>query len=332
MTVSNITVPVWHTVRTAGGAFFFIAMANKEFRSIDEQIELLKDRGMLISDEQSAAYHLQHISYYRLKGYWWDMQQDKVNHIFRPGSHLEDVISRYYFDKELRLILFDAIETIEISLRTKMIYHLSQRYGGLWYRDSSLFTDQNLHASQLKELSEEFLRSGEIFAKDYRRKHYTFSEKGSSTDEQPDAWIIFEVATFGTLSKMYKNLNHQLPQKSIIANEMGLNLHSELSGWLEAISYLRNIIAHHSRIWSRNMVKRPAQIANPRMQWLVAPLTEVQQKKPFYVITAMLYLCNAIDPTHTFKQKLLSLFHQNPNIPIYKLGFFNHWEQEPIWR
>lgn len=62
------------------------------------------------------------------------------------------------------------------------------------------------------------------------------------------------------------------------------------------------------------------------------PLTEVQQKKPFYVITAMLYLCNAIDEGHTFKEKLLALFKEYADVPIYKIGFFNRWEEEPIWK
>lgn len=208
---------------------FYNGMANKESRSIDEQIELLKQRGMLVGDEGFAARHLAHISYYRLKGYWWDMQSDRANHLFQPDSKLEDVITRYYFDKELRLILFDAIETIEITLRTKMIYHLSQSYGGLWYRDPRLFADVAFHTQHLKELIEEFLRSNEIFVKDYRRKHLVTDASGEKTlDEHPDAWIIFEVATFGTLSKIYKNLNHQLPEKSAIANDMGLNLHNEL--------------------------------------------------------------------------------------------------------
>ena len=128
-------------------------MANKKSRSIEEQIELLKQRGMIVGDEIFAARHLAHISYYRLKGYWWDMQYDKTHHLFQPDSNLEDVVTRYYFDKELRLILFDAIETIEITLRTKMIYHLSQSYGGLWYRDPELFADAAFHAQHLKELT-----------------------------------------------------------------------------------------------------------------------------------------------------------------------------------
>jgi abortive infection bacteriophage resistance protein len=106
---------------------------NKDSRTIAEQITLLKSRGLLVKDEQTAAFYLNHISYFRLKGYWWDMQADRVNHIFFPITYFEDVIARYHFDRQLRLILFDAIEFIEIALRTKLIYHLSQAYGGLWY-------------------------------------------------------------------------------------------------------------------------------------------------------------------------------------------------------
>ncbi len=298
-------------------------MTNKESRTVDEQVALLKSRGMQFGNEQHALINLRRISYYRLKGYWWDMQSDRISHKFNTKSYFEEVIDRYNFDRKLRLVLFDAVEIIEIALRTKLIYHLSQAFGGLWYLNNSIVEDQTLHSIHLADLQAEFNRSGEIFAKDFRRKH---------PNSHPDAWIIFEVATFGTLSKIYKNIKHQLPQKAIIANEMGLNFHSELSSWLEAISYLRNIIAHHSRIWSRNMVKRPISIINPRNPWLQNGITSVQEKKPFYVISAMVYLCNAIDASNEIKFSLLTLFQQNPNIPIFKLGFFNNWQNEILWQ
>lgn len=106
-------------------------MANKTPSSIADQIALLKKRGLLFNDEQSAHHFLENISYYRLKGYWWDMKNDFTLHTFKPGSYFEDIIERYNFDRQLRLILFDAIERIEIALRTKMIYHLSISFGGL---------------------------------------------------------------------------------------------------------------------------------------------------------------------------------------------------------
>lgn len=311
---------------------FLCHMANKESRSIQEQIELLKQRGMIIKDEDFACLHLRNISYYRLKGYWWDMQQDKVNHVFQTGSRFEDVIARYSFDKELRLILFDAIETIEIALRTKMIYHLSQSYGGLYYTDNTLFDNEALHQQHLEDLMNEFMRSSEVFIKEYKHKYGVWEDKKCvSLTQQPDAWIIFEVATFGTLSKIYKNLKHHIPEKARIANEFGLNLHNELSSWLEAISYLRNIVAHHSRLWSRNMVKRPMEVKNPKRIWLQKPLPEVAQKKPYLAITAMLYLCKAIDAGDSYRKKIIALIKENPEIPIYKQGFLNEWNKEPIW-
>jgi abortive infection bacteriophage resistance protein len=311
---------------------------NKDSRTIEEQITLLKTRGMIVKDEQKAAFYLSHISYYRLKGYWWDMQTDFTNHTFAPNSYFEDAIDRYHFDRQLRLILFDAIEFIEIALRTKLIYHFSQAFGGLWYLDETLFEDADLHTKHIEDLKTEFARSGEIFAKDFRRKHPTESADPRiwMSSEKPDVWLIFEAATFSTLSKIYKNLRHQLPQKSQIANEFGLNSTNDFSSWLEAITYLRNIVAHHSRVWNRNMVIRITLPKNPRNLWLkpttVSIQENIQRPKPFLVISTMVYLCNAINPNNEIKSKIRTLFRNNPNIPVYKLGFFNHWEQEPIWK
>jgi abortive infection bacteriophage resistance protein len=119
-------------------------MANKAPSSVADQIALLKKRGMLFNDEQSAHHFLKNISYYRLKGYWWDMQDDIALHTLKPNTYFEDIIERYNFDRRLRLILFDAIERIEIALRTKMIYHLSLAYGSLWYLESNLFETKSL--------------------------------------------------------------------------------------------------------------------------------------------------------------------------------------------
>lgn len=277
---------------------------------------------MLFTDEPYAIHFLKNVSYYRLKGYWWDQQIDPL-HNLKPGTHFEDIISWYNFDRHLRLILFDAIERIEIALRTKMIYHLSVSYGGLWYLNPTLFNDTSRHFDLIGELQKEFNRSQEVFIKDHRARY---------PHDSADAWKIMEVASMGTLSKIYKNLTPQLPEKAVIAKEMGLNLHSELSSWLEAITYVRNITAHHSRLWSRNMVKKPTEtIKNPIGDWFTDSLLPVQTKKPFLIISCMLYLCNQVTPGHQIKSKLLDLFSLNPTTPIYKLGFLNNWDTQPIW-
>jgi len=308
-------------------------MANKPAFTIADQIGLLKQRGMLFHNEASAHHFLVNISYYRLKGYWWDMQADFSQHNFKPQTYFEEIIERYNFDRHLRLILFDAIERIEVALRTKMIYHLSISYGGLWYLDQSLFEStaitvngvtKTIHQSTVEELQKEFNRSQEIFIKDHRYRY---------PGQDADAWKMLEVASMGTLSKFYKILKHQLPEKSLIAKEMGLNLHSELSSWLEAITYVRNIVAHHSRLWSRNMVKKPTDnLKNPKGDWFLNQLLPVQSKKPFLIISCMIYICNEVTPGHQIKAKILELINSNPAMPIYKLGFLNSWHNEPLWK
>ncbi len=306
-------------------------MINKPAYNVIDQTNLLKSRGMLFRDEVRAASILKNISYYRLKGYWWDMQIDCKNHSFEADSYFEDVVERYNFDRQLRLILFDAIERIEIALRTKMVYYLSLSYGGLWYKDATLFNQTlvsgnsiTFHSKIIQDLRIEFTRSQEVFIKDHRTRY---------PNDDPDAWKILEIASMGSLSKLYKTLKHQLPEKSIIAKEMGLNIHTELSSWLEAITYTRNIIAHHSRLWSRNMVKQPIEkINNPIGIWLNSPLKPVQRKRPFLVISCMLYLCNHVLLDHKIKEKILMLIKDYPKIPIYKLGFLDDWDEQPIWK
>jgi abortive infection bacteriophage resistance protein len=308
-------------------------VANKPAYTIVDQIALLKQRGMLFRDENAAIRFFRNISYYRLKGYWWDMQSDYTLHTFNPGTYFEDVIERYQFDRRLRLILFDAIERIEIALRTKMIYHLSLSHGGLWYLDVSLFDDttvtvngvvKTVHQNTIDELQKEFDRSRDIFIKDHRFRF---------PNQPADAWKTLEVASMGTLSKLYKNLKHQLPEKSVIANEMGLNFHNELSSWLEVVSGIRNIIAHHSRLWNVNMGKKPInRLNNPKGHWFNNPLTEAQKKKPFLIISCMLYLCNEVAPGHRIKARIRRLIEANPSIPVYKMGFMNDWQNEPLWK
>lgn len=102
---------------------------SKPAKTIQEQIQLLQDRDLLFHNMANAPHFLSNISYYRLKGYWWEMQVDKVNHKFAPNSYFEDVIDYYNFDRHFRIIIFNAIERIEIALRAKLMYHMSLAYG-----------------------------------------------------------------------------------------------------------------------------------------------------------------------------------------------------------
>jgi abortive infection bacteriophage resistance protein len=180
------------------------------------------------------------------------------------------------------------------------------------------------HLHTLDELQKEFNRSQELFIKDHQRRF---------SGQPADAWKILEVVSMGTLSKLYKSLKINLPEKGTIANEMGVNSPHVFSGWLESIAYIRNIIAHHSRLWSRTMVKRPGmQLNNPRDAWFAHPLKQGQLDKPFAIISCMTYLCNRLSHSDDFKKQIINLINAYPNILIYRYGFFNDWESEPLWK
>lgn len=124
-------------------------MGYKSAFTIEQHIQQLRDRGLIIDDENVAKHYLSHVSYYRLAGYWWSMQEDKKNHIFKPNSYFSNIVNFYNFDRELRIVLFDAIEKIEISLRTKLIYHLSHEFDPWWFQNNELFINNQAHIKTL---------------------------------------------------------------------------------------------------------------------------------------------------------------------------------------
>ena len=179
------TVLATLSIRTAsqGGSFAFYTLSlapnstvfrmqySKKVYTIEEHISLLKKRGLHFTNESLAKKYLQNISYYRLAGYWWSMQADKETHTFKPNSTFSNVIDLYNFDAELRILLFDVIEKIEISLRTKLIYHLSHEFGAWWFQDFSIFENSQALVKTLENLREEIERSKDVFIKEHKKKY-----------------------------------------------------------------------------------------------------------------------------------------------------------------
>lgn len=272
------------------------------------------------------------VSYSRLKYYWRDLINEDTDGYFQERASFQTVIDRYTFDHKFRVILFDAIETIEVALRAKIINHMSKAAGnGLWYLDSSLFENEHRHLDFVHNLKYEFERSTEPFAKNYLAEHDDWDSE-TTRGNNPDAWLIIEVASFGTLSKMYKNLKSQLPQRSAIANDFGLYSAKEFSNWIEVISLMRNIVAHHSRLWNRSLSKKISDTKGRRFPWLYSELTEIQKKKPYAIACAIAYICKAVNSNHGFATAVRNLCNEYPDITLNKYGFPANWKSEPIWK
>jgi len=299
-------------------------MYTRHALTIDEQIDQLSRRGLIIDED--AVHFLSHISYYRLAGYWWPMQKEpKDQHVFKEESKFSDVISLYNFDRELRVIVFDAIEKIEISLRTKLIYHLSHEFGPWWFQNLNIYQDVPQAVKTLAVLEEEIERSKDVFIKEHNKKH-------KDDKRFPPSWKTLELTSFGALSRIYGNLNNNIKSKDTIAREFGVVNHTFLPSWLQSIAQIRNYCAHHSRLWNKNLPGRPKLLSNPPRLWI----KDVPQEKEWHMLYIHLccikYILNIFQPQNHFTSQLIDLFRKYPSVDPNALGMKESWEREELWK
>jgi len=292
--------------------------------SIDQQIEKLKERGLLFENVNIAKKYLSHISYYRLAGYWWAMQEDKESHKFKPNSTFENVIRIYNFDAELRLLLFDAIEKIEISLRTKLIYHLSHDYDAWWFQNPSLFRDSPALIKSLEKIREKVDRSKDVFIKEHKKKY-------KNDLRFPPSWKTLELSSLGGLSKLYGNLKNNIKAKDKIAVEFGAVNHTFLPSWLQSIAQIRNLCAHHSRLWNKNLPGTVKLLPNPPNKWIIDVPKQHDFQRLYVHMCLMRYLLNTIIPKNSFSERVRTLFDEYENIDQKALGFKENWRNEDLW-
>lgn len=298
---------------------------NKKPLTFDEQITQLKQRGLLISDETLARHYLETIGYYRLSGFWWPMLADKKKRIFKLNSTFDNVINIYNFDKELRILIFEIIETIEVVFRTKLIYHLSLEISPWWFEDSNNFKDPIGHTITLQSIDKELVQSKENFIKQHKIIY-------KDDLRRPPSWKTIEIASLGTISKLYNNLKNNIKSKNLIAEEFGTVNHTYFPSWLQSISQIRNMVAHHSRLWNKNLPGRPKLLKRPPFPWL-ENVPHVSEHYMLYIhLCCMKYLLNIIKPNNEMTIQLNGLFNTYNNIDQKALGFKPFWQNEQLWK
>lgn len=299
-------------------------MYRKAAVSIDDQINQLKLRGLIIHNETEAKKVLENISYYRLAGYWWAMQADKTSHNFKRNSTFDNVLAIYNFDRELRHLLFDVIEKIEIGFRTKLIYHLSHEISPWWFEDSSIFKNQVEHTETLLLIDRELRQTREVFIKEHYKKYHTDKRR-------PPAWKTLEVVSFGSISKLYGNLKSSVKSKDVIARDLGTVNHTYLPSWLQSLTQIRNICAHHGRLWNKNLPGRPKLLSKPPNKW-IKDVPKPDEYHMLYIhLSCMKYLLNVVDSNNDFTYRIKDLLSRYPNIDPRALGLKINWDGEPLW-
>ncbi len=309
---------------------------NKIPLSFTEQITLLKSRDLIIGDEPKALSYLQEISYYRLSAYFLPYQTAKDK--FENNITFEQIIKTYSFDRELRLLVFDCIERIEVAIRTQFVYQMSLHYNDSHWQDNqnhfitpyynkignlvNPFADFQAIISKAKTA-----RTPETFIKHYINNYHK--------PANPPSWMCSELLTIGELSHIYRGLKNNADKKRIADF---FEVHPTVfTSWLHTLTYVRNICAHHSRLWNRDLAIEPEKLLKPKGNWVNKPFEN--NKRVFYFLCVLRYMLLRANPGNSMKQKVENLFNKYPSIPIKYLGIPSdgkgnllEWQNEPLWK
>jgi len=278
----------------------------------EDQVNLLISRGLDCPDRSSALLWLKRVGYYRFSAYFLPFKNAGTDR-FRPGTTFNQILDLYEFDSSLRLLVLEALDNIEVCARAVITYHLAKELGVFGYADSANFAVSYNHAEFMKILKREEGRSSEVFIGHYRGKY-------ASETESP-VWMATELITFGALSKMYEHLRTGLRKR--IAREFNLP-QSVFVSWLHSLTAVRNVCAHHSRLWNRELAVKPELPLN----WKSSGISNER----FYVIALILQtLLTDISSSIPWSDRLKTLFNAHPAVDLRAMQFPHDWQNRPPW-
>lgn len=319
---------------------------------IPGQVELLKARGLQIQDEARARHFLEAVSFFRLTPYMRPFQlADDPQHGFRPGAGFRSLTRLYDFDRRLRLLVMDAIERIEVAARAAISNHMGPQYGAHWYLEAHFFQRDYRHqalldsirskqdkalqdhlrecrridASQASDPRKAQLKS--LRAKESYARHYALTY--NAPDLMP-AWAAMEEITLGELSHLFKGLARDADKKAIARR---LNLPGPLlQSWLHTLTTIRNICAHHARLWNRELGIRPELPRTVNFPWPQHLQQPGQHARLFTVLCILNLLMRQVSPHTSWDRRLHELLSEFAEINLPAMGFPPDWQNDPFWQ
>ena len=317
--------------------------------TFQEQLEKLEARGLEVTDHEAALRYLGKIGYYRLSAYWYPMRELRLSQDvpggpisksradnFVEGSTFANAVALYIFDKKLRLLVLDALERVEVAIRVDISYNLGAK-------DKFAHTKPEfLHGNFTKQATKNGRTGFEIWHEKYQqsqeRAHEDFLDHYKNKHGLPlPIWVSVELWDFGMLSHFYKGMQHA--DKTGIAKKYGIPRCETLESWLRALNFLRNVAAHHSRLWNKNLIDQPKYPKRGEIIEFDALLRDPSiaaeaSARVYSVLCILIYLVKQISPTSSWPKRLLEhieSFPGNSKISVKDMGFPSGWQTQKFW-
>ena len=305
----------------------------------EDLVGRMAERGLEIPDRERAMRYLRHIGYFRLSPYSIPFQLGRPDHAFRPGAAFDDVLDLYVFDRALRLLVMDALERVEVAVRAALTDHMSTAYADPhWYVDATHFRHQGKHAGLLKivrDASEARLAGAaeptshpSSVVHRSALEHYLLTYR---EPELPPSWLMVEALTLGQLSNLVDNLRLR-SDRTAIAAHLGLT-DPVLRSWLRTYVRVRNICAHHGRLWNVGIGVYPAIPASPAISWLRGDrsLPSRSEKRLYPVLVSLQAVFDIVSPRSTWARRLHQLFSSRPPMNLAGMGVPEGWAEDEFW-
>lgn len=311
----------------------------KPFLSIPDQITLLKSRGMTVDDHSEAAAALHSIGYYNLSGYWYPMRvlapaghpRERLDD-FEEGLHFSDVLDLYHFDTVLRLLMLEKIEQFEQAAKVVTAHSLAKV-------SPVAHTKQNFFQSTFTTISRGHIESRhEAWLKKHnknlteRTKQWKFAIHFFNNYDPPlPIWIAIETWDFGEMSRLVQGLARQYLDP--ICLHFGVQQSSIFSSWLMAIGSVRNICAHHERLWNRDLLYQPKR-SNDAFFTRAAQSGDTWHRV-YGVALVLAFLDQTINSQSTWGARLADHLRALPDLPgvsASAMGMANNWDSHPAWQ
>lgn len=275
--------------------------------TIKEQINNLKEIGLIIDNEKYAEKILNDISYFRLiKAYSLNLKVKNGN--YSESVTFEHLVELYLFNANFRQILFPEIEKIEINIRCRISNYFADTYGVLGYKDSKNFTNSVYHTSFIRDTEEEIRRNSKApFVKNFRENYI---------DGDLPMYALIEVFSFGTLSKFFKNMKSA--DKKAIAATFGVG-YTYFESWIESIAYVRNICAHYGRLYNAKLSKTP-------ILYKEYAQAGVGNNRIFGLLLCIRILLKKDSHWNMYVDNIAMLLDKYENIDMKAMGFPENWE------
>lgn len=300
---------------------------DKQPLSLEAQADQLLGRG-LGADRDELITRLRAVNYYRLSGYLHPYritdEDGNPTDAYHPGTELDEIWRCYNFDRRLRIILLDAIERIEVAVRTRLVFHFAHTHGPFGYTDPLNlpgFSNVTEYMEWRTGLVEETRR-----AKKERFVQH-FNEKYGDHHKELPLWMLSELMSFGSMLRFANTMGPDL--KKAVAGEYGMP-DQQFASWLKAIGVVRNTCAHHSRVWNRVFGVAPSSPhKNKFPDWHSEP--KLPNVRVGYVLAVCHFWLGKISNTTHWRDRLFGLFDEYPEIPLAKMGLPEDWRHHPLF-